>query len=133
MSTKINKDSSWDEWYGEAAKKNPCQVDFERLKKWEGLTLDEIFKSSLTKEDKVLWELSSTWALKFLDSSPELRLKFINNIMDPMVAFNIYISIENLTDEEDTLLKTKFEGKLPTAEKELRTGIVSRSKVGVGN
>ena len=86
---KIDKNTSWKDWYAAAAEKDPCQADFAKLRKWEGQTLGEIFDSLLTREDQLLWELSSTWALKFLDSSPELRLAFLNHIMDVLTAISL--------------------------------------------
>jgi hypothetical protein len=45
-----------------------------------------------------------------------------------MVAARTLIDCASLTDEEDLILKAKFEGKLPTVEKELATGIVVTAK-----
>jgi hypothetical protein len=58
----------------------------------------------------------------------ESRLRLLTGIHDPMHALKLYTSLEWLTSEEDTLLQSKFKGKLPTAEAELKTGTVVRSK-----
>ena len=57
-----------------------------------------------------------------------IRKRFITAIKDPMTAFNIYLTLPWLTDDEDRLLGEKFKGKLPTAEAELEKGIVTRAK-----
>ena len=43
-------------------------------------------------------------------------------------AFSLYVSEDWLDDEEDAILRAKFEGKLPVAENELATSIVTRAK-----
>lgn len=72
------------------------------------------------------------WVLKVLGNkiAEDARIEFINKIKDPMMAFHIYLSVTILTENEDILLRTKFEGKLPTAEKELQDEIVTRIKNG---
>ena len=58
----------------------------------------------------------------------EVRKGFIDKIKDPMTACQVFIKCAQvLTEAEDILLKSKYEGKLPTAEKELRTGVVCRA------
>lgn len=59
---------------------------------------------------------------------PDIRRVLIGKIQDPMRAFQAYLTFDWLTDEEDKLLEEKFKGKLPTAEKELESGIVTRAK-----
>ena len=46
-----------------------------------------------------------------------------------MECAKLFIDCPYLTDEEDVLLKNKFEGQLPTVEKELATNIITRAKV----
>ena len=58
----------------------------------------------------------------------ECRKFFIDKIKDEMTACQIYIKLAPiLTTAEDTLLTAKYKGKLPTAEKELRDGVVTRA------
>ena len=57
-----------------------------------------------------------------------VRKKLIITIKDSMMAFSVYLTFSWLTDDEDRLLEEKFVGKLPTAEAELRDGIVTRAK-----
>jgi len=52
----------------------------------------------------------------------------IDKITDPMMAFQLYLDLDWLSDEEDKLLEAKFKGKLPTAEAELAQGKVKRKK-----
>ncbi len=59
--------------------------------------------------------------------------KYINHgnlesITDPMEAFQMYVSIKDLDEEENAILLSKFQNKLPTAEKELQIGIIKRNK-----
>lgn len=81
--------------------------------------------------DKYLKDNSITsswgyWAIRTLGSNLDTGIKklFINKITDSMIAFQLYIKCNHLTDAEESLLKAKFEGKLPTAEKELREGVI---------
>ena len=47
---------------------------------------------------------------------------FINKIVNTMEAFQLYVNLQQATESEEALLKSKFEGKLPTAERELEEG-----------
>lgn len=73
------------------------------------------------------------WGVWFLhrfgeETDPSLREKILAAIKDPMMAFSVYLSLAWLTNEEDKLLEDKFKGQLPTAEAELKSGIVTRAK-----
>jgi hypothetical protein len=57
-----------------------------------------------------------------------IRKRLIIAIKDPMTAFELYLELPWLTDEEDKLLEEKFKGKLPTTEADLGKGIVKRAK-----
>lgn len=80
-----------------------------------------------------IFRKASQWKVIFMlrnmDFDQELRTFFIGLIKDPMDAFQHYIHDKDLTKEDDIELKKIFEGKLPTAEKELKDGIVNRAKV----
>ena len=71
------------------------------------------------------------WDIYFFgaDTAPELRKVMLEHISDQMTAFSLYISCPFLDDEDDNMLKAKFQGKLPTAEKELIDGKVTRTKL----
>lgn len=51
-------------------------------------------------------------------------------ITKPIEAFQVYVEETDLSEEEEALLLSKFKGKLPTAEKELQTGVITRKKYG---
>mgnify|MGYP001592921162 CR=1 FL=1 len=57
-----------------------------------------------------------------------VRKRLITAVEDSMLAFRTYLDLPWLTDGEDKLLESIFEGKLPTAEEELKKGIVKRAK-----
>ena len=75
-------------------------------------------------------ERTAVWDLKVLgeQTEPAVRKVLIDKIETPMIAFSLYIGFDFWTDEEDALLVAKFKGKLPTAEKELADGIITRAK-----
>ena len=96
--------------------------------KFAGKTLAEMADGCQGKE------FNPTWGLWFLhkfgeETDVNLRKKIIASIKDDMTAFSAYLTFAWLTNEEDKLLEEKFKGKLPTAEQELKDGIVARSKV----
>lgn len=73
-------------------------------------------------EDKDGDERWSEWILSkaFNELDVEVREIFISKMKDPMSSIQVAIScVKVLTAEEELLLKEKFEGLLPTAEKEL--------------
>lgn len=62
------------------------------------------------------------------NTDSEVREIIIKRLSDPMVALQVYLRLKNPTAKEDKLLKAKFEGLLPTAEKELKEGKIERVK-----
>jgi len=103
------------------------------------LCMDDAISRHQSMEDKTALDMvnhtldkDAPWTLLKLgrDAPPELRDILITKVKDPMVAFSLYLRLEWLTDEEDKLLEEKFKGKLPTAEAELKKGIVTRAKHG---
>jgi hypothetical protein len=95
--------------------------------KYEGKTYGELNDGCADKEYNPGWGI---WLLELFGEEIDIkeRLKVIDKITDPMSAFSIYIRRPWLTDEEDALLLSKFKGKVPQAEKELRDGIIKRVK-----
>ena len=83
-------------------------------------------------ENKEWLEGWSVWTLmKFgKELCPEIRKIHIDKIETPMMAMDLYLKCDHLTDDEDQLLEGKFRGKLPTAEKELQDKKVIRLKDG---
>lgn len=80
--------------------------------------------------DEALPDEWSEWVLihvgKELDEV--VRGYFINKISNARFAMRVYVDCGDfLTDKEDELLIAKYKGKLPTAEKELSTNIVTRA------
>jgi hypothetical protein len=55
----------------------------------------------------------------------DLRKVVITRIVTPTNALRLLIECDFLTEEEHIILKEKYAGKLPTAEKEILTGVVS--------
>lgn len=77
--------------------------------------------------DKPGW---AAWDLQMFgeEEDIEIRKVMIVKIKEPMMAFRLYCTLSWLTGKEDVLLEAMFKGKLPTAEKELEDGIVTRAK-----
>jgi len=93
-----------------------------------GKTLGEMAGRSADADFNPAWGI---WLLrKFGDELDiAIRKRLIIAIKDPMTAFELYLELAWLTDEEDKLLEEKFRGKLPIAEAELEKGIVKRAKL----
>lgn len=100
----------------------------------EALALHEqIELAKGTAMDMALATPNASWAmwdLKHLgeETDPKIRKVLLSKILDPMMAFVLYISLPFWNDEEDKILEAKFKGKLSTAEKELVDHIVTRAK-----
>jgi len=66
--------------------------------------------------------------------TPKIRERLLASLGDcPATKFSLFLDVEDLTDKEDRLLMKGFEGRLPTAEAELESGIVQRKKLGGGS
>ena len=77
------------------------------------------------------------WAEWVLDKvgkelDEECRKFFIDKIKNEMVSLQIRKSCDFLTTAEHSVLLSKYEGKLPTAEKEIQTGAVVLKPAKVG-
>lgn len=102
------------------------------IEKNKDITFGEAMKDYLV--DETADASYSFWILEMAgkELDEEVRQGFIAKIKDPMTACQIFIKCGHvLTETEDILLKEKYEGKLPTAEKELRTGVICRTTVEV--
>ena len=62
------------------------------------------------------------------ECSSKVRIGLIERIENPMAALQAYVKLEGVTNSEKMLLKKKFEGLLPTAEKELKEGKLRKDK-----
>jgi len=104
--------------------KGACGASFVAMDGWKDLSFGEAMEDFLS--DKYTNRGWAVFSLLRLDLDRDLRLDFIKKIEDPMMAFQLYLRIKNLSEEEEGALKLKFKGKLPVAEKELEDGIVKR-------
>ena len=70
------------------------------------------------------------WNLTSFESEFDINIKkmFLSKVKEPMIAFQLFKVLKETTKSEETILRNKFRGKLPTAEKELRDGILIREK-----
>lgn len=89
-----------------------------------GMAMSDFLSDDNADEAWAIWCLT----LYYNFWEEDLRIDCMRKIKDEMNAFNLYIDLENLTDKEEEILKSKFEGKLPIAEKELLDGIIKRNK-----
>ena len=103
----------------------PCGLAMDTVIKFKDITVEEGLK-----QEPFNIEWWSEWILRNMGEyfTEEVRIGFIQNIKNEMTAFQMYLDREDLTDNEDKELKLIFEGKIPTAEKELRDGTVFRAK-----
>jgi hypothetical protein len=101
------------------------------VKQYEGivtkddtLTIAQVFKDF--NDDPNLNEGWCEWALCTVgkELGEDVRTMIINRIKDPMMCLQLLTKCDFLTEAEHTLLKAKYAGKLPTAEKEIATGKV---------
>ena len=115
--------------------KSPCAnqiTSFDGLVKKSSLaemSIDKAF-DILDKENQVS-EIWIRWTFEKFGSQlgEDIRLRLLTKITNPMTAMRLYLDVDFLTEKEDAMLKKIFDGKLPTAEKEVQLGIVSRKKV----
>jgi len=106
-----------------------CEKGLRWLEKYRGQPVDVLLShTSDAEHSNPSW---TAWAITTIGEqySQEDRLHELAKIQDPMTAFRLYIDLPWLTDKDDELLLSKFQGKLPTAEAELAQGIVKRKKV----
>jgi len=120
----FNISSSWAEFVVALEEINACEESLSwcKLERHEDISLEEGILDYLTDE-----EATQNWADWILRNhydwfDNDIRILWFQKINDPMIAFRLYIDAEALTIEEEESLKSIFEGKLPTAEKELEEG-----------
>jgi hypothetical protein len=72
------------------------------------------------------------WILRTFDGQFDSGLKkeLLKCIKDPMAMFQLFITLKDLDNDDEKLIKKQFQGKLPTAEHELSCGIVKQQKNG---
>ena len=121
---KYKSETPADELLERLRRLSACAEAMEHYNKFGGGTVNEMVEGTLDQS----W---AAWYLSVLGKANETKLRkvMISRIKDPMMAFSLYLKLAWLTDEEDKLLEDKFNGKLPTAEKELVDGKVTRTRV----
>jgi hypothetical protein len=93
------------------------------------MTIEGLLKHYL--EDKDGDERWSPWILSkaFDELDIEVRKIFMSKMTEPLESISLVIScVKVLTPGEELILKKNYEGKLPTAEKELTTAKLSVAK-----
>ena len=105
----------------------PCGVAYDVVYKHKDLTMKEVLETKPFNSDGWGYWIMLNMSQYF---EADVRLEFIKKVNTEMRAFQLYINRIDLTEDEDELLRSKFEGKLPTAEKELRDKLISRKKNG---
>ena len=84
---------------------------------------------SIYLADKNLSETWAVWLLKnFKDLDVNIQNMYIKKITTPMFALQLLLDCDFLSDEQDAVLKAKYEGKLPTAEKEIANSTIMTAK-----
>lgn len=117
----FEESSSYQDFCDEAKARGACREALNFSKRWKSLTFGEAFSQPLTEEERIYWNGWAIWGVQeFLNElSSNLRESFFHKVVDPMCAFRLYLKLrELLSEEEEQILKLKFKGKLPTAEKE---------------
>jgi hypothetical protein len=98
------------------------------MKKYPDLLVSESLK--ILKEDTKAPQLWSVWivAKGKGEIDTEVQNGFMEKITDPMTALQLLLQADYLTEKQDKYLEKIYKGKLPTAEKELRKGVITTAK-----
>jgi hypothetical protein len=97
----------------------------EMLAKNPKLTVGDVYRTFC--EDPKLNEGWPSWALQLIGKEMDVsfRTSIIKDLLhNPMLCLQLLTKCDFLTEAEHILLKAKYAGKLPTAEKEIRDGVV---------
>jgi hypothetical protein len=109
----------------------PCEdatkPQSELLAKNRDLTIGDVF--SVYRDDPDFDEGWGVWCLKTMGKQlgSDIRLMIINKLKTPMTCLQLLTpeaGCDFFTEDEVALLKGKYTGKLPTAEKEILDGRV---------
>jgi hypothetical protein len=89
------------------------------------LTIGEVFAGY--RDDPHFNDEWGAWCLNTVgkELDEKIRLMIVNKVTKPETAKYLLVECSHLTEAEIGILKKKIEGKLPTAEKEIRDGVVS--------
>jgi len=125
----ITGDSEFREFYDAVNANNPCassvvwadQID-------KSMPCREAMKSFLA-DGETPWLY---WVLEIIGHllDGEMRRILFQGVTNPAKAFRIYVSMDNLDEEDDEVLFKKFEGKLRRAENQIKASKVKRAKNG---
>ena len=98
------------------------------MEKYPDLLVSESLK--ILKEDTKAPQLWSVWivAKGKGEIDEEVQNGFMEKITDPMTALQLLLQADYLTEKQDKYLEKIYKGKLPTAEKELKTGVIKIAK-----
>ena len=122
------KSTPWSEFISDIKRRTACSEAVVWSEEYSDLTCEQ----AMTKyrDDKNSEESWGVWCIMFYHDYLEADLIKIvmGKITNEMTAFQMYIEMDNLSDEEDAILEGKFKGKIPTAEDELKNGIITRKK-----
>jgi hypothetical protein len=89
---------------------------------------------ALYRDGKEFPESWAEWVLEKVgkEMDEKCRAFFIAKIKNEMSALQVRAKCDFLTTAEHATLLSKYKGKLPTAEKEIRTGVVTLCSAKVG-
>jgi hypothetical protein len=129
----LELNSKWSEFVDLLPVRNACDAGIN----WTKDVLDKDPSMSMATgmefflDDPQAPQKWAVWILLNLydDMSQDLRYLWIKKITYEMEAFQLYIHQKNFTEEEEKILEALFKNKLPTAEKELATGIVVKENI----
>jgi len=120
MGDKLKKDSDMSEFISKITNYNACQesIDWALQDKFKNKTINDT-TSNFANEIKPQWAI---WLFRnYYDYLGEdFRQFLLTKVTDEMMAFRLYTKVENLSEIDAATLLSKFEGKLPNAEKQLK-------------
>lgn len=129
----LSKNTSLRDFIATCEKISACSVSLE----WLGQNNDldapcgEVVMKYISTPEAQADQGWGIWTIMALYNhlEPDFRLEFFKKVKDPMSAFMLYINLPKITNDEENVLESVFKGKLPTAEKELKKGVVKRKKI----
>ena len=122
----ISLDTPFMVFYNMLIEGGACKESLDFLKPFCSHTMGEAI-DALPVESRQSW---SFWTLeKYCDIlNAGARRHLLSHIDDPMIAVSLYVHSRYLSDEDDVILKGKFAGRVPRAERELQIGKTVRRK-----
>lgn len=117
--------------------KPPCDEALAHVARYDGQPWNAWIRAMTTEAgegDLSGKTFNNQWIIDFFQRmpglmAPEVRIALINAIDNEQLAARIYVEQSDLTDEEDTILQSKFKNKLPTVEDGLKDGRIVRKKL----